>query len=77
VVDGAAIRIHNERGEFRARARVTDRIPSGTVWMRDGWRGLNDLTSGRAIMRDDAVDLFEFAAGQSAYDARVEVTASE
>jgi anaerobic selenocysteine-containing dehydrogenase len=76
VVDGAAIRIHNERGELSARARVTDRIPAGTVWMRDGWRGLNDLTSGRPIVRDDAVDLFEFAAGQSAYDARVDVTPS-
>jgi len=73
VADGAAIRIHNERGELRARARVTERIAPGTVWMRDGWRGLNDLTSGDPIVRDDAVDLFEFAAGQSAYDARVEV----
>jgi anaerobic selenocysteine-containing dehydrogenase len=74
VVDGAKIRIHNERGELAAHACVTDRIPAGTVWMRDGWKGVNDLTSGRPIVRDDAVDLFDFAAGQSAYDARVEVT---
>jgi anaerobic selenocysteine-containing dehydrogenase len=74
ILDGAPIRVHNERGELRARARVTDRIPAGTVWMRDGWRGLNDLTSGRPIVRDDAVDLFDFSAGQSAYDARVDVT---
>jgi anaerobic selenocysteine-containing dehydrogenase len=73
IADGAAIRLYNERGELRARARVTEKMPAGTVWMRDGWRGLNDLTSGRPIIRDDAVDLFGFSAGQSAYDARVEV----
>jgi len=44
--------------------------------MRDGWRGLNDLTSGDPVVGNDAVDLFDFAAGQSAYDARVEVTAA-
>jgi anaerobic selenocysteine-containing dehydrogenase len=74
IADGAAIRLHNERGELRARARVTEKMPAGTVWMRDGWKGLNDLTSGRPVISDDAVDLFDFSAGQSAYDARVDVT---
>jgi len=73
VADGVAIRVYNERGEFRARAHVTARIPPGTVWMRDGWTGLNRLTSGRAVLPDEAVDLFPFSAGQAAYDARVEV----
>ena len=73
VGDGAAIRIYNERGEFRARSRVTDRIPPGTVWMRDGWEGLNRLTSGRPCIPDAAVDLFPFSAGQAAFDAMVEV----
>lgn len=72
--DGAAICISNERGEFQARARVTDRVPPGTVWMRDGWEGLNRLTSGHPAVPDEAVDLFPaFAAGQAAFDARVEV----
>ncbi len=71
--DGAAIRIWNERGEFRARARVTDRIPAGTVWMRDGWTGLNRLTSGAPALPDAAVDVFAFSAGQAAFDAMVEV----
>src|SRR5205085_12607270 len=44
--DGDGIRIFNQRGEMRARASVTDRVPPGTVWMRDGWSGLNTLTSG-------------------------------
>ncbi|MFQ5827628.1 MAG: molybdopterin-dependent oxidoreductase [Candidatus Methylomirabilia bacterium] len=73
VEDGAAIRVYNERGEFRARACVTNKIRSGTVWMRDGWEGLNVLTSGRASIPDDAVDLFGFSAGQAAFDAMVEV----
>ncbi len=71
--DGAAIRIWNDRGEFEARARVTERVPAGTVWMRDGWTGLNRLTSGAPSLPDEAVDLFSFAAGQSAFDAMVEV----
>jgi len=71
--DGAPIRIFNDRGEFRARAHVTDRIPSGTVWMRDGWTGLNRLTSGEPSIPDDAVDIFDFSAGQAAFDATVEV----
>jgi len=71
--DGTPIRIYNERGEFQAYARVTARIPSGTVWIRDGWEGLNRLTSGAAAIPDAAVDVFGFSAGQSTFDARVEV----
>jgi len=71
--DGAPIRIFNGRGEFEARARVTERIPPGTVWMRDGWTGLNRLTSGAPCLPDEAVDTFAFSAGQAAFDATVEV----
>jgi anaerobic selenocysteine-containing dehydrogenase len=74
IVDGAPIRIHNERGDMRARARVTARIPTGTVWMRDGWDGLNRLTSGAAVVPDAGVDLFGFSGGQAAFDAKVEVS---
>ena len=73
LADGAAIRIFNERGEMAARAHVTDRMPAGTVWMRDGWIGLNRLTEGTAVLPDAAVDLFAFSAGQATFDARVEV----
>jgi anaerobic selenocysteine-containing dehydrogenase len=71
--DGGLIRIYNERGEFQAYAQVTERIPSGTVWMRDGWEGLNRLTSGAPAIPDEAVDIFHFSAGQAAFDAMVEV----
>ena len=69
------IRIYNERGELQARAQVTDRIPRGTVWMRDGWEGLNDLTSGAPAIPDAAVDAFttRFSGGQATFDARVDV----
>jgi anaerobic selenocysteine-containing dehydrogenase len=73
VSDGAAIRLWNERGEMWAHAHVTERVPPGTLWMRDGWPDLNTLTSGAAVIGDDAVDLFPFASGQAAFDARVEV----
>ena len=78
VADGARVRIHNERGDMRARARVTPRIPPGTVWMRDGWDGLNRLTAGAAVLPDAAVDAFgTFSGGQASFDARVEVTAAD
>jgi anaerobic selenocysteine-containing dehydrogenase len=80
VTDGAAIRIVNDRGTMAARARVTDRIPAGTVWMRDGWLGLNDLTSGVPAVPDAAVDAFHtlgFSGGQATFDARVEVVQAD
>lgn len=73
VADGAAIRIFNNLGGLQAKAHVTNRIPAGTVWMRDGWPGLNRLTAGAPILPDAAVDLFAFSAGQASFDAMVEV----
>ncbi|MCE2914944.1 MAG: molybdopterin-dependent oxidoreductase [Rubrivivax sp.] len=77
LVDGAAIRVHNALGELPARAHVTDRIPPGTLWLRDGWPGLNTLTDSAPVLPDAAVDRFAFSAGQSSFDARVEVEAAE
>jgi anaerobic selenocysteine-containing dehydrogenase len=71
--DGAAIRIVNQRGAFEARARVTERVPTGVVWMRDGWTGLNEVTAGGFAIPDEAVDVFGFSGGQAAFDAMVEV----
>jgi anaerobic selenocysteine-containing dehydrogenase len=70
---GHGIRIYNERGEFGAKAHVTDDVPPGVVWIRDGWVGLNHLTSGDAVLTGDALNLFPFSVGQSDYGARVEV----
>ena len=75
ITDGAAITIHNARGEMACRAQVTPKIPAGTVWMRDGWSGLNTLTSGDAVIPDAAVGALGFSAGQAAFDACVEVAA--
>jgi anaerobic selenocysteine-containing dehydrogenase len=71
--DRARIRIWNERGELLARAHVTPRIPAGVVWMRDGWEGMNVLTSGAPVLPDAATDVFGFSAGQATFDATVEV----
>ncbi len=73
LADRAAIRIFNERGDLMARAHVTDRTPPGTVWMRDGWAGLNRLTAGMPVLPDNAVDLFGFSAGQATFKAMVQV----
>jgi len=76
IADGAKVRIHNARGACTATARVTDRIADGTVWMRDGWSGINRLTSGAPVLPDAAVDLFPFSAGQAAFEAQVQVEAA-
>jgi len=76
LADGAPIRLFNDRGELRGQAHVTDKIPAGTVWMRDGWPGLNALTGGAPVLPDAAVDLFAFSAGQATFDAMVEVAAA-
>jgi len=73
VKDGDPIRVYNERGEMHARALVTGDVPPGTVWMRDGWLGLNTLTDGGAVIPDEAVEIFGFSGGQASFDAAVEV----
>jgi anaerobic selenocysteine-containing dehydrogenase len=73
VDDGAPIRVFNLRGELQARAHVTPRIPAGTLWLRDGWPGLNTLTDAAPVLPDGAVDAFGFSAGQATFEARVEV----
>jgi anaerobic selenocysteine-containing dehydrogenase len=68
-----SIQLYNQRGQFNARALVTDKILPGTVWMRDGWEGINRLTDGSAALTDDATRLFPFGVGQAAFDAHIEV----
>ena len=74
IADGEPIRIHNARGSCDVDARVTDRVPAGTVWIHDGWPGLNTLTDGGAAVADEATTIYPFTVGQSAYDAFVEVS---
>lgn len=73
--DGDAITLSNDRGEFEAHAIVTEKVPTGTVWIHDGWPGLNDLTAGYSAIPDAATKLFPFSTGQSAFEAFVEVSA--
>jgi anaerobic selenocysteine-containing dehydrogenase len=75
VEDGTAVRLHNARGSMAARARVTDRVPPGVVWMRDGWLGINHLTGADRVLPEAAVRAFP-AGGQATYDAQVEVVAA-
>lgn len=72
---GGLVELYNRRGSFRARARVTDDIRPGVVWMRDGWAGLNHLTSGEAtlsVLASEALDP-RIPGGQAAFQARVEI----
>ncbi|GAC1449385.1 MAG: molybdopterin oxidoreductase family protein [Ktedonobacteraceae bacterium] len=70
------IRIANERGQFEARARVTDDVLPGVVWMRDGWAGVNRVTSGAPVIPLVANDIVPgIPGGQATYDAWVEVQA--
>ena len=77
ISDGDAIDLSNEQGAFQARAKVTPRVPSGPVWIRDGWPGLNVLTSGASVLPNAALTTFPFAVGQASFAARVEVQRSD
>ncbi len=72
---GQPIELWNDRGALCARAHVTTDMRPGAVWMRDGWPGLNRLTSGAACLSPEASDAIDprIPGGQAAYDARVEV----
>jgi anaerobic selenocysteine-containing dehydrogenase len=74
--EGDAIRVYNRRGAFAAKAHITDRIPPGVVWMRDGCVGLNQVTSGAAVLPEKALSFFHFTVGQAEYEAMVEVEAA-
>jgi anaerobic selenocysteine-containing dehydrogenase len=78
ITSDTPIVIANQRGQFEARAHVTDDILPGVVWMRDGWSGINRVTSGAPIVSTRALNIVPGApAGQSAYDAWVEVCVKE
>jgi anaerobic selenocysteine-containing dehydrogenase len=74
IADGAAIRIHNQRGDCHVHAAVNDKVPQGTVWIHDGWPDLNTLTDGSPAIPDAATRIMPFTTGQAAYDAFVEVS---
>lgn len=75
IVSGSAIVIANERGQFEAIAHVTNDILPGVVWMRDGWSGVNRVTSGKPVVPFIANNLVPgIPGGQAAYDAWVEVS---
>ncbi len=77
IANDTPIVITNQRGQFEARAHVTDDILPGVVWMRDGWAGVNRVTSGASIVSPAASTIVpEAPGGQAAYDSWVEVHAT-
>ena len=75
ITSSAPIIIANKRGQFEARAHVTSDVLPGVVWMRDGWVGVNRVTSGAPIVSLAANDIVPgIPGGQAAYDAWVEVS---
>lgn len=71
IENGKSIEISNQQGTFSATAKVTPKIQDGVVWMRDGWPGLNVLTSGKAALPHSALSAFPFSVGQADYGASV------
>lgn len=74
IANADAIEVASAQGTFVARAKVTPRIPTGTVWMRDGWPGMNALTDASAVLPDTALESFAFSVGQSNFGARVTIS---
>ncbi|MFZ9789132.1 MAG: molybdopterin-containing oxidoreductase family protein [Burkholderiaceae bacterium] len=63
--------LYNKLGKMAVHVRLHERLPQGTLWIRDGWPQLNALSDASPILPDAAVDLFRFSAGQSRFDPRV------
>lgn len=70
---GDAIEIVNDRATVAATARVTEDVPPGVVWMRDGWVAVNRLTSNDSCMTPEQAEALPILGGQATYEALVEV----
>ena len=73
ITAGDKIEMYNEASSFQAKAKVTEKIPTGTLWIHDGWPGLNDLTNAGPSISDEVAKLFPFTTGQAGYDAFVDI----
>jgi anaerobic selenocysteine-containing dehydrogenase len=73
ITAGSPIAIWNDRGTVEARANVTDDVPPGVVWMRDGWAVVNRLTANEPCLSPDQAEAFGILGGQATYEALVEV----
>ncbi|PZW34506.1 anaerobic selenocysteine-containing dehydrogenase [Thermosporothrix hazakensis] len=71
---GNRVLISNGHGHFEAKALVTEGILQGVVWMRDGWSGVNRVTSGQQTVPLVANDIIaDIPGGQATYDAWVDL----
>lgn len=75
--DGDQILITSSRGSFQAKAKLTDRIVQGAVWIRDGWPGFNALTDGSAVLPETALNGFAFSVGQANFGALVQIAPAD
>lgn len=86
IEDGMKVEIFNEKSSFQAKVFVSDLIIEGTVWVRDGWYGINNLTDGISPVPLKASEgllpiqmpggLRRIPGGQSSYFARVNIRPS-
>ncbi len=70
---GDRIRAFNDHGEFFAIAKISNDLPAGTAWVRDGWNNLNNLTSIERTLPTKALKDFNLAAGQSSFRATIDI----
>jgi anaerobic selenocysteine-containing dehydrogenase len=73
---GNRVLIYNQRGHFSATARITEDVPPGVVWIRDGWVGLNRVTNGAPALPVASLPIVDPATipgGQAGFDAQVEI----
>lgn len=73
ISDGDRIELFNDRGRAEAVARVTEDVPPGLVWMRDGWVAVNRLTSNEPCILPEASEALPIPGGQATFEALVEV----
>ncbi|MGQ0538129.1 MAG: molybdopterin-containing oxidoreductase family protein, partial [Gemmatimonadaceae bacterium] len=74
--DGVRVVVHNERGHFAARLRVTDGVRQGVVWAPSIWwaKYAGDSQNANAVTSQHETDL---GRGPVFYDCLVEVAAAD
>ncbi|MBK9607109.1 MAG: molybdopterin oxidoreductase family protein [Betaproteobacteria bacterium] len=72
IADGDAVRVHNDRGEFTATARITGNVRPGLCVALGIWWH-KDTAGGRNINAVTSQALTDFGAGPTFYDCLVEV----
>lgn len=63
ILDGDVVRVFNQLGEERLRARVTDNVPADTLLMYESWYGKKNRFNVNTLVDDTSSDMGQYVTG--------------